>query len=242
MALNKFMHPRNRYKNQPPDFAKLAAKYDNFAQHVSVSLSGKVSVDFKNPQALRSLTCTLLKEDFNVEIDVPLDRLVPTLPLRLNYIHWVEDLIRDNGAYRGSHIHGIDIGTGASCIYPLLGARLNEWHITATETDPVNVFYAKENIEKNNMNDKIKVIESSEDDIFSQVFEDNERQCYDFSMCNPPFYGSLLEAQGFFSRSEKRPEPKSSSTAAEPECVVEGGEVEFVRKIILDSLKFRERI
>lgn len=30
MALNKFMHPRNIYKN-PPDFAKLAISYEDFA-------------------------------------------------------------------------------------------------------------------------------------------------------------------------------------------------------------------
>ncbi|GCB72139.1 hypothetical protein scyTo_0001842 [Scyliorhinus torazame] len=42
MALNKSMHPRNRYKDKPPDFTYLASKYIEFQQHVNTSLTGKV--------------------------------------------------------------------------------------------------------------------------------------------------------------------------------------------------------
>lgn len=41
MALNKSMHPRNRYKDKPPDFAYLASKYPDFQQHVHTSLIGR---------------------------------------------------------------------------------------------------------------------------------------------------------------------------------------------------------
>lgn len=65
------------------------------------------SVNFKEPEAVRALTCTLLKEDFGLTIQIPLERLIPTVPLRLNYIHWVEDLIDGQKQPR----RGIDIGT-----------------------------------------------------------------------------------------------------------------------------------
>lgn len=64
-------------------------------------------VNFKEPEAVRALTCTLLKEDFGLTIEIPLERLIPTVPLRLNYIHWVEDLIDGQKKPR----RGIDIGT-----------------------------------------------------------------------------------------------------------------------------------
>lgn len=67
------------------------------------------SVNFKEPEAVRALTCTLLKEDFGLTIQIPLERLIPTVPLRLNYIHWVEDLIHGQKQPR----RGIDIGTAA---------------------------------------------------------------------------------------------------------------------------------
>lgn len=63
-------------------------------------------VNFKEPEAVRALTCTLLKEDFGLTIQIPLERLIPTVPLRLNYIHWVEDLIDGQKQPR----RGIDIG------------------------------------------------------------------------------------------------------------------------------------
>lgn len=47
-------------------------------------------------------------------------------------------------------------GTGASCIYPLLGASMNGWYFLATEVDDVCYTYAKKNVEQNNMADLIK--------------------------------------------------------------------------------------
>lgn len=60
---------------------------------------------------MRALTCTLLKEDFGLTIDIPVERLIPTVPLRLNYIHWVEDLIDHQDAGERVVRRGIDIGT-----------------------------------------------------------------------------------------------------------------------------------
>lgn len=62
---------------------------------------------------MRALTCTLLKEDFGLSIEIPLERLIPTVPLRLNYIHWVEDLTGGQGSPRT----GIDIGTHSSLVH-----------------------------------------------------------------------------------------------------------------------------
>ena len=74
MSLNKYMHPRNPYRHKKPDFKSLALKYDFFRQFVSTSLSGKCVLDFKQPEALRALLKALLKEDFGIEIDIPVDR------------------------------------------------------------------------------------------------------------------------------------------------------------------------
>lgn len=80
-------------------------------------VSGKVSIDFKNPHALRVLTKCLLKSDFNIDVCIPEDRLVPTLPLRLNYILWIEDLL--NIIQRCDNIRGLDIGKYKEFVYIL---------------------------------------------------------------------------------------------------------------------------
>lgn len=47
-------------------------------------------------------------------------------------------------------------GTGASCIYPLLGSKLNGWRFLATEIDKDSVTYALSNVQRNSMDTKIK--------------------------------------------------------------------------------------
>ncbi|CAL9683930.1 unnamed protein product [Knipowitschia caucasica] len=238
MSLNKSMHPRNRYKDKPPDFAYLASKYPEFQQHVQTSLVGRPIVNFKEPEAVRALTCTLLKEDFGLTIEIPLERLIPTVPLRLNYIHWVEDLIDGQKQLR----RGIDIGTGASCIYPLLGATMNGWYFLATEVDDICFNYAKKNVEQNNMSKCIKVVKVPQKTLLMDALKEETEILYDFCMCNPPFFANQLEAQGVNSRNSRRPPPSSVNTGGVTEIMAEGGELEFVKRIIHDSLQLKKRL
>lgn len=76
-------------------------------------VAGRVRVNFKDKQSLRVLTQTLLKHDFNLDIDIPPNNLVPALPLRLNYILWIEDLLKHSDIEDLSTVHGIDIGITA---------------------------------------------------------------------------------------------------------------------------------
>ncbi|XP_066455727.1 RNA N6-adenosine-methyltransferase METTL16 [Eleutherodactylus coqui] len=242
MALNKSMHPRNRYKDKPPDFAYLASKYPEFKQHVNVGLSGRLGLNFKDPGAVRELTCTLLKEDFGLTIDIPLERLIPTVPLRLNYIHWVEDLINFHDSDKTTIRRGIDIGTGASCIYPLLGATLNGWYFLATEVDDICYNYAKKNVEQNHLADLIKVVKVPQKTLLMDALKEESGIIYDFCMCNPPFFANQLEAQGVNSRNPRRPPPSSVNTGGITEIMAEGGELEFVKRIIHDSLQLKKRL
>ncbi|XP_028938135.1 RNA N6-adenosine-methyltransferase METTL16 [Ornithorhynchus anatinus] len=242
MALNKSMHVRNRYKDKPPDFAFLASKYPDFKQHVQINLSGRVSLNFKDPEAVRALTCTLLKEDFGLTIDIPLERLIPTVPLRLNYIHWVEDLIGHHDSLKNTLRRGIDIGTGASCIYPLLGATLNGWYFLATEVDDMCFNYAKKNVEQNNLSDLIKVVKVPQKTLLMDALKEESEIIYDFCMCNPPFFANQLEAKGVNSRNPRRPPPSSVNTGGITEIMAEGGELEFVKRIIHDSLQLKKRL
>lgn len=50
-------------------------------------------VDWEDPAAARALTTTLLRHDFGLAWDIPLERLCPPVPNRLNYICWVRDLL-----------------------------------------------------------------------------------------------------------------------------------------------------
>lgn len=62
---------------------------------------------------------------------IPDGQLCPTVPNRSNYIHWIEDLLSSDLippiSSSVGRVRGFDIGTGANCIYPLLGASLLGW-------------------------------------------------------------------------------------------------------------------
>ena len=121
------MHSRNRYAGKKPDFGELAEfrpslkpfltkKNDPSTQPYSFSL------DFSKPEALRELACALLERDFGIKLEIPLDKLIPTVPLRLNYIHWLEDLLSEESGSdgdplipKGPSVVGIDIGMKMFC-------------------------------------------------------------------------------------------------------------------------------
>ncbi|KAF4526319.1 hypothetical protein B566_EDAN015472 [Ephemera danica] len=238
MAMNKFMHPRNPYKKHP-NFKELAIKYPEFRKFAKTELSGRVVLDFKDQPALRALACTLLEEDFGLKVEIPLDRLIPTLPLRLNYLLWIEDLLEI--AKIKTDIKGIDIGTGASCIYPLLAAKRKEWAMLATEIDAESAECASRNVKNNQLDNLISVKRVAATQLLLGVVDDNVT--YHFSMCNPPFFSSEDERDSMSkSRSPSRTPPSNAPSGSVGEVVVQGGEVAFVMRMINESKQLGQQI
>ncbi|KAH8401723.1 hypothetical protein KR009_007550 [Drosophila setifemur] len=242
---NKFgMHPRN-VLGLPPDYTKLAIKYKDFRQVCGLELNGKVSVNFRNEKTLRELTKMLLKEYFDLSVEFAPGSLVPTLALRLNYILWLEDLLEP---LKLDDVKGIDIGCGSSCIYSLLGAKKNNWHMLALESKPQNIEFARENVKRNHLEAVIEVYaQPDKSSIFKSYFEkESVEQQYDFCLCNPPFFDSNSPNPfGSNTRNpERRPAPNNARTGSAEELTCAGGEVQFVQRIIDESLdnKLRVRI
>lgn len=46
---------------------------------VTTTPDGYSNIDWKDSDALRALTCALLKEDWQLDVDIPPDRLCPTV-------------------------------------------------------------------------------------------------------------------------------------------------------------------
>ena len=66
------------------------------------------TIDFKDPDALRELTSALAFHFFGITLEIPTNRLIPTIPLRLNYLLWIQDLLSFQNTDQ-THT-GIDIG------------------------------------------------------------------------------------------------------------------------------------
>jgi len=232
MALNKWIHPRNPYKT-PPDFKQLAIKYPNFRKFVTQDLKGKIHLDFKNASALRCLTTTLLEKDFNLQVDLPENSLVPTLTLRLNYLLWIQDLLSSQKfpSKMSEKVTGLDIGTGASCIYPLLAAKHFTWRMIATEKDQSNYDFAIKNVTKNDLASEINIRKVENENSFMKGVINSEESLH-FSMCNPPF----------FDEETKEDESDTDAAGTDNEMYTCGGEVKFVTNMALESKVMRDQV
>lgn len=86
-------------------------------------------------------------------------------------------------------IKGIDIGTGASLIYPILGCAKYNWNFIATDTSEISIENARNIVNKNKLlKDKIDLRFSS-GSIFEGVISPQDGDIA-FSMSNPPFFES----------------------------------------------------
>lgn len=140
----------------------------------------------------------------------------------------------------GGKLTGLDIGTGASCIYPLLGCAQRPWAFIATDIDPTNLESATKNVALNDLPDRIRIHPRKSPTDPMIPLDELGLKRIDFTMTNPPFYES--EAEMRRSALKKDRPPHSACTGAPVEMVCEGGEVAFVSRILEESLFLKERV
>ncbi|GAA5872763.1 hypothetical protein JCM1840_004511 [Sporobolomyces johnsonii] len=245
---------RNPYST-PPDFCGLARSVPAFAPFLRKTGKG-ATIDWQNDEAVRALTSALLERDFGLRLSLPEDRLCPTVPSRLEYVLWVLKLAlltsdSPSTLNAPSRLTGLDVGTGASAIYPLLACRTlcppdpsssfssssssaPAIQMLATDIDAHSLSFAEKNVFENGLLGQISLFHvEKQGRIFPpEVVESVE--IIDFTMCNPPFYASPDEIAA--SLAAKELEPFAVCTGASNEMLTPGGEVAFVSRMIDESL------
>ena len=148
------LHPRNRHRSRY-DFTQLVQTHPPLARFVAPNEYGDASIDFANPEAVKSLNKALLKQYYGIaHWDIPDCYLCPPIPGRADYIHHAADLLKSCNASvipRGPNISVLDIGVGANCIYPIIGMREYGWHFVGTDTDPEALRSAKHIVKLNSI-------------------------------------------------------------------------------------------
>lgn len=233
------LHPRNRFR-KGYDFAKLIVSSPRLAPFVAPNAYGDVSIDFADPEAVKALNQALLKDAYGIEHwDVPSGYLCPPIPGRSDYLHHVADL-PGIGDGRKERVVVLDIGTGANCIYPLIGAREYGWHFVATDVDPVAIKSARESVEGNPaVAGMIQCrLQKSPAACFDGVIKAGET--FHLSMCNPPFHASAEEAAAGNRRKRRNLGQKKSAPALNfgghaGELWCDGGEAGFIGRMIAES-------
>ena len=278
-------HPRNSFKGSY-DMEKLCKAYPPLKSFIISPDSAKVkskssnnapsrpTIKFADPNAVRALNTALLVADYNIAPDyadiLPIDALIPPVPGRADYVHYVADILgAENGRIpEGPSVRGLDIGTGASVIYPLIATSTYGWSMIASEINPVSVQSAGRIIEGNELEKCIDLRrQESQKNIFDGIWEPMEE--IDFIMCNPPFFPSLEAfqaenarkikglARGGMNKKKSRNDSKEAIEAKKSEAQAssssnnfggtdselwcKGGEVSFVRRMIDESKSKRYR-
>ncbi|MEE9372022.1 MAG: 23S rRNA (adenine(1618)-N(6))-methyltransferase RlmF [Saprospiraceae bacterium] len=248
--LKSNLHPRNKHR-YGYDFDKLIQASPQLLKYIILTPASRKSIDFSNDKSVKSLNAALLKSHYDIDYwHLPEGFLCPPIPSRVDYIHFVADLIsRENRGQiiEGKSIRILDIGTGASCIYALLASKVYSWTVVASEYDQTALDSATHILLKNGLSQSISIIKQSDKSkILDNIIEKDDH--YDVALCNPPFFSSEKEAQAANQRKWRN--LKKLGKAMEnrnfggqsSELWYEGGELAFVEKYIDESKKYCQQV
>ncbi|KAA8998132.1 23S rRNA (adenine(1618)-N(6))-methyltransferase RlmF [Affinibrenneria salicis] len=240
------LHPRNRHRARY-DFAALQHSLPALAPFVKVNAYGETSVDFADPAAVRTLNQALLRHFYQIENwTLPDGFLCPPVPGRADYLHYLADLLAaDSPGGIPRNVSILDIGCGASCIYPLIGQHEYGWRFTGTDINPQAIRVASAIVEANpGLNRLIRLRrQKNSGAIFHGVIHKNER--FAATLCNPPFYASADEALQETQR--KRHNLRLAHKALRnfggqsDELWCDGGEQAFIGRMIEESKAFAQQ-
>lgn len=241
------LHPRN-LDRFGYDFDQLIQITPELESFVSINEHGIKTIDFSNPEAVKSLNKALLALHFNIQNwDIPTNYLCPPIPGRADYIHSIADLLAstNNGIIpEGETVQGLDIGIGANCIYPIIGNSTYGWSFVGTDIDEKAIQNCKKIIKDNpRLMDAISLqLQTESRFIFKNIITPEDK--FAFTICNPPFHNSKEEATKSSIRKinnlentrTKNPVLNFGGQNAELWC--EGGEIGFVTQMIYESAKY----
>lgn len=243
------LHPRNLHRT-PYDFSRLIAALPDLRPFVRPHPLAGDTIDFSDPAAVLTLNRALLKLHYGIDAwDLPPGYLCPPIPSRADYIHHAADLLSaDNSAACArpdrNALTVLDIGTGANCVYPLLGAAIHGWRFVASEVDPRSIAWARQLVAANPpVSAKIEIrVQPSPQAVFQNITRPGES--FALSICNPPFHASPEEAAAGTLRKLRNLTAAASTGQAKPtlnfggrpnELWCAGGEVAFIQRMIAES-------
>lgn len=241
------LHPRNLHRFRY-DFSKLIRSFPELQSFVFVNEHDLETIDFSNPQAVKSLNTAILVADYEIQNwDIPEGYLCPPIPGRADYIHYIADLLAASNSEiipLGENVIGLDIGIGANCIYPIIGYKAYQWNFVGTDIDEKALQNCKKIISENpKLIDAMSLqLQAEPRYIFKNIILPEDR--FAFTICNPPFHASQDEATKATIRKVNNLEntrtknPILNFGGQNTELWCEGGEIGFITQMIYESVKY----
>ncbi|PAJ76195.1 23S rRNA (adenine(1618)-N(6))-methyltransferase [Pseudoalteromonas sp. NBT06-2] len=243
------LHPRNIHINGY-DFSFLIKASPELIPFVITSARNGQTIDFTNSQSVKQLNKALLKAYYQINFwDIPNTYLCPPVPGRVDYIHYLADLLAKENNHSiptGKKLKVLDIGTGANLIYPLTGNKTYQWHFTASDIDPVSVKIAQQIALFNNLKIDIR-LQKQQANIFKNLIK--SKDIFDITLCNPPFHSSIEDANKGSERKWKNLNKTCNKVVNDKsnlnfggqkaELWCPGGELQFIKNMINESNEYK---
>lgn len=244
------LHPRNLHRNSY-DFEQLISCVPELKHYVFINSYGTPTINFSIPKAVKLLNKALLQHFYAVENwDIPDGNLCPPIPGRADYIHYLADLLNENSKEipKGISVKGLDIGTGANLVYPLIAHQSYGWQMLGTDINQKSLENAQKILDDNpDFLSHIQLkFQPDSNFIFKNILSPENR--FTFSMCNPPFHdseesamkGNLRKTKNL--KKSKTPKTNFNFGGQQSELWCEGGELAFISKMIEESTLFSSQI
>lgn len=244
------LHTRNLHKNSY-DFEQLISCVPELKHYVFKNVYGNLTINFSIPKAVKLLNKALLQYFYQIKNwDIPDENLCPPIPGRADYIHYIADLL---GATlkeipKGSSVKGLDIGTGANLVYPLIAHQSYGWEMLGTDINQKSLDNAQKILDDNSaISENIDLkFQPDSNFIFKNIL--NSKDKFTFSMCNPPFHdseesaikGNLRKIKNLKKSKVQKANLNFSGQQSELWC--EGGELAFISKMIEESTLYSSQI
>ncbi|MFT4740647.1 MAG: 23S rRNA (adenine1618-N6)-methyltransferase [Marivirga sp.] len=242
------LHPKSLHHDRY-EFPPLLKVNPPLKNHVFTNDYGSETINFFDPIAVKELNKALLLHHYGLQYwDIPPQYLCPPIPSRADYIHHLADLLASTELAQQLPIRCLDIGTGANCIYPLIGASHYHWHFVGTDIDVVALEAAQKNVENNpNVTDKISLrLQKDKQHLLVGTVAADE--FFHFALCNPPFHASAKEAAAGTRRKLNNLKKSSSKKSAlnfggqSNELWYAGGEIKFLDNYIQESQQYKQQV
>jgi 23S rRNA A1618 N6-methylase RlmF len=172
--------------------------------------------------------------------------LCPPVPNRFFYLHWIYTHLLPMMHQHQKANCGMDLGVGATCIYPLLASKFFHCNMVASEIDTNALSLAKANVTANRLDHKIQLLEVAPShsqqpslppggplERALQAWNQQAHQRLDFVMTNPPFY----DPESMEHATPRAGDGRARTAMTVSEGSYPGGEVSFVTEMIADSLR-----
>lgn len=241
-------HPRNPHKDRY-DLKLLTEACPELEPFIKMNMHNDQSIDFNNLEAVKLLNKALLKQYYGIETwDIPAGYQCPAVPLRADYIHHIASLLGTNhdSIPLGKNIRCLDIGTGASLVFPIIGAEAYGWSFVGSEVDPVAIESARQILEGNAfLQEYVELrVQNNVKDLFPGIVQADEK--FDLCICNPPYHmGAAVEtnpAKEAAPKSKKNAQLSPLTGILSNELSYEGGEEAFLQLMVKQSQQFRTSV